>query len=76
MNRDFWIAVWSWLVTPMGAPTGRHGRRRGEPKPGSFGHYRGRHRASRMDTPEAGAWFRKHQRDFASAYARVQGRAA
>lgn len=78
VNKDFWIAVWSWLVTPVGAPSNsRHRRRRGDPKPGSFGHYKGRHRMCKLDTtPEAGAWFRGHQRDFASLYARTQGRAA
>lgn len=77
MNRDFWIAVWSWLIAPHGESTGRHGRRKHyrDPKPGQFGGYRGHHRLpSKMDTPEAGAWFMQHRRTYAQAYARAQAR--
>lgn len=83
--KDFLMSVWSWLVTPWGEPTGSHGR----PRPLEGGQYRGKHRMrrpARTAVPEAGAWFAahrptpawlaQHRRDFAGAYARVQGRIA
>lgn len=75
MIKDLCAALWAWAITPIGAKGGTH--RRGD-QPDSFGgRYRGRHRLSKKDiSPEAGAWLRKHQRDFAGAYARAQGRVA
>lgn len=79
--KEFLIAAWSWLVTPVGEPDGAHTLGKA-PRTLEGGRYRGRHRAARVPkstpefTPEAGAWFAQHRADFAQAYARVQGRVA
>lgn len=74
--KDFFLALWAWLVTPIDRDNnGKHGCSREK-----LGGYIGRHRATRpkstMDSPEAGAWFAQHRRDFARAYARAEARAA
>lgn len=68
MNTDFWIALWSWLLSPIGEQTrSRHARM-------TLGPYRGRHRATRAAAAlNAGEreWLARHRRDFAHAYTRV-----
>jgi hypothetical protein len=73
--KEFVLALWAWLVNPVGSGDGKHGCSREK-----LGGYVGRHRATRprstMDSPEAGAWFAQHRIDFAAAYGRARERAA
>lgn len=64
MSKDFWASVWAWLITPWDEPTGEHR----PPQTLEGGRYKGKHRLrseragkSRLDTPEAGAWFRSRR---------------